>query len=108
MANGIKVTDDTFQKEVMEADQPVLVDFWASWCGPCKMVAPIVEKIAEEFEGKAKIGKFNVENNKEIPTQYKISGIPTLMIFNEGELVEKFVGVRPYDDLASALKKYTE
>lgn len=108
MAEEIKVNDDNFSEEVLEADKPVLVDFWASWCQPCKMVAPIVEKIANNFEGEVKVAKYNMEENGDQADEYGISGIPTLIIFDQGEVAQKFVGVKPYNVLAEALEEFTQ
>lgn len=108
MAEETKVNDDNFSEEVLEADKPVLVDFWASWCQPCKMVAPIVEKIAKNFEGQVKVAKYNMEENGDQADEYGISGIPTLIIFDQGEVAQKFVGVKPYNVLAEALEEFSE
>ncbi len=83
----IEITDANFQKEVIESTVPVLVDFWAVWCGPCKMIAPVVEEIASEYQGKLKVGKFDVDNNPEMPMKFGIRSIPTLMIFKGGKVV---------------------
>lgn len=86
------ISDSTFETVVLQSDKPVLVDFWAEWCGPCKMVAPSLDEAAETYEGKIQITKFNVDENKEIPAKYGIRGIPTLMIFKNGELAATKVG----------------
>ena len=83
MGNILELTKENFDKEVIQSDKPVLVDFWAAWCGPCRMVAPIIEQVAEEFQGKAKVAKVNVDEQSELAQQYKIMSIPTLIIFNE-------------------------
>ena len=88
----IQLSDDKFEADVINAEGPVLVDFWAEWCGPCKMIAPILEEVATEFDGKLTVGKLNVDENNETPPKYGIRGIPTLMIFNEGQLVDTKVG----------------
>jgi thioredoxin 1 len=90
-----EVTDATWATEVLGSDKPVLVDFWAAWCGPCRMIAPAVETVAEKFQGKAKVVKVNVDENAEIPSTYGIKGIPTLMLFKNGQLVDSHVGVPP-------------
>jgi thioredoxin 1 len=84
MSHIIHLSDDTFQKEVIESDIPVLVDYWAEWCGPCKMIAPILDNLVSEYDGKLKIAKLNIDENPQIPTKFGIRGIPTLMIFKDG------------------------
>ena len=84
MSNIIHLSDDTFQKEVIESSIPVLVDYWAEWCGPCKMIAPILDDLVSEYDGKLKIAKLNIDENPETPTKFGIRGIPTLMIFKDG------------------------
>ena len=86
------LTDSTFEQEVLQSDQPVLVDYWAEWCGPCKMIAPILDEIAKEYEGKLKITKLNIDENPETPPKYGIRGIPTLMIFKSGDVRSTKVG----------------
>ena len=96
MANTFEVTDSTFLDEVVNSDTPVVVDFWAEWCGPCKMIAPIVEELAGEYEGKVKFAKMDVDSNPQTPMQFGIRGIPTLLIFNGGETpVDQVVGALP-------------
>ncbi|MBU4345954.1 MAG: thioredoxin [Candidatus Omnitrophica bacterium] len=87
------LTDDNFKKEVLESDELVLVDFWATWCGPCKMIAPILEDLAQDYDKKIKIGKLNVEDNSKIASQYGIMSIPTLMLFKKGKVIEQVAGV---------------
>ncbi|MBE0564401.1 MAG: thioredoxin [Krumholzibacteria bacterium] len=103
MANVMQFDSKNFQAEVIKSDQPVLVDFWAPWCGPCKMIGPIVEDLAKQYAGKAKVGKVNVDDNQELAGQFGIRGIPTVMLFKGGEVVGSFVGLRSKEDLASAL-----
>jgi len=91
----ITFTDDNFETEVLQSDKPVLVDFWAVWCGPCKMIAPIVEELAGEFEGKAKIGKLDVDNNQESAIKYGVRSIPTVLIFKGGSVVDTIIGAVP-------------
>lgn len=103
MANVMEFNGDNFDSEVVKSDVPVLVDFWAPWCGPCKMIGPIIEELAGEFGDKVKIGKVNVDNNQDLAAKFGIRGIPTVMLFKGGESVNSFVGVRPKEDLAAAL-----
>ena len=103
MANVMEFNTDNFETEVVQSDVPVLVDFWAPWCGPCKMIGPIIEELAGEFDGKVKIGKVNVDNNQQLAANFGIKGIPTVMLFKGGEQINSFVGVRPKEDLAAAL-----
>jgi len=97
MATGrtIEVTDESFADEVLESEVPVLVDYWAPWCGPCRMVAPVLEKVADEYDGRLKICKLNVDENREIATQHRIMSIPTMSLFKDGELVDQIMGVTP-------------
>jgi thioredoxin 1 len=95
--------DSNFKDEVLQSDVPVLVDFWAEWCGPCRMIGPMIEELSSEYEGKAKIGKMNVDENANTPGEYGIRSIPTLLIFKGGNLVDKVVGVVPKHDLASKI-----
>ena len=91
----ITFTDDNFETEVLKSDKPVLVDFWAVWCGPCKMIAPIVEELAGEYEGKAKVGKLDVDNNQESAIKYGVRSIPTVLIFKGGKVVDTIIGAVP-------------
>jgi thioredoxin 1 len=97
------VTDDTFETEVLQAQSPVLVDYWAEWCGPCKAIAPTLEEVAKEYSGKLKVAKVNVDENQEIPKKYGIRGIPTLMLFKNGEMVETKVGALSKSQLTAFL-----
>ena len=102
--NTLEFTDENFATEVLESDQPVLVDFWAEWCGPCKMLAPTIDELAEDFAGKAKVGKVETDNNKDVAMKYGISALPTVLIFKGGEVKETIVGLRGKADLAQALE----
>ena len=95
MAHPVDITDATFEDEVVKSDTPVVVDFWAEWCGPCKMIAPLVEELAGEYDGKVKFTKLDVDSNPQTPMQFGIRGIPTLLIFNDGKPVGQVVGAVP-------------
>ncbi len=103
MANVMHFDHGNFDTEVMKSDVPVLVDFWAPWCGPCKAIGPIVEELAGEFGATAKIGKINVDDNQDLAGKFGIRGIPTVMIFKGGEVANTFVGLRSKEDLREAL-----
>ena len=98
------LTEKNFEKEVLKSDKPVLVDFWATWCGPCRMLAPTIAKIAEEQEGVIKVGKIDVEDEPELAAKYGIASIPTLMVFKNGEVVKSSVGVQPKPMIEAMLK----
>ena len=108
MSNTNPVTDASFKEEVLESNIPVLVDFWAPWCGPCRMVAPVVEDISKQYEGQVKVVKLNTDENPNVASQYGIRSIPTLMIFKGGERVDMVVGAVPKTTLANTLEKYIE
>ncbi len=102
------ITESTFAAEVLEAGQPVLVDFWAPWCAPCKAMAPVLKEIAAHFGKRLKICKLNTDESMQIPAQYGIRGIPTLILFKEGEVMERIVGVRPRQFLEETIEQYLE
>ena len=101
---ALEITDANFQEVVLNSDKPVLVDFWATWCGPCRTISPIIDELATELEGKAVVGKVNVDDNSEIPQNYGIRNIPTLLVFKNGELVDKMVGVVPKSQMSEKLE----
>lgn len=102
-ANVKEFTDGNFSAEVLASDQPVLVDFWAEWCMPCRMLTPTIEKLADSFAGKAKVGKVNTDNAREIAVKYGINAIPTVILFNKGQVVQKFTGLQQEAVYAGAL-----
>jgi thioredoxin 1 len=102
---ALEITDSNFEEVVLKSDKPVLVDFWAEWCGPCRMVGPVVEELAKEYEGKAIIGKVNVDNNPGISMKFGIRTIPALLYFMDGEIVDKQIGAVPKSVLAEKLMK---
>ncbi|HSW02836.1 MAG TPA: thioredoxin [Sedimentisphaerales bacterium] len=108
--NTIDVTDDSFASEVLGSDVPVLVDYWAPWCGPCRMAAPVLEKIAGEYDGRLKVCKVNIDDNREIAMQYRIMSIPTMLLFKDGEMVDQITGVAPNfeSDLKRKIEPYVE
>ena len=101
----VQLTDATFDAEVIKSDTPVLVDFWASWCAPCKAIAPVVDGLAESFAGKVKIAKLNVDENPATPGQFGVRGIPTLILFKDGQVVDQLVGAVPKNQLESLINK---
>jgi thioredoxin 1 len=103
--NLVAVTDDTFKTEILESGQPVFVDFWASWCGPFRMIGPIFEELANQYAGKVKFAKVNVDENPKTPANYGVRGIPTLILFKEGKVFDQVVGAVPKNQLENVLKK---
>jgi thioredoxin 1 len=104
--NVLEFTDQSFEQEVLKSDKPVLVDFWAVWCGPCRMIAPTVEALANEYQGKAKVGKMNVDENQGTPGKYNIRGIPTLLLFKNGEVQDQVVGAASRETIENIIKKH--
>ena len=100
----LTITQQNFEQEVLLAKEPVLVDFWATWCGPCRMLAPVIEEIANEYAGKVKVGKVNVDDERELALEYGVSSIPTVMVFQNGEVKETSVGYRPKEEVEQLLK----
>ncbi len=103
--NVIEITDDNFEAEVKNSDLPVLLDFWAEWCMPCKMLAPVIDEIATEFAGKIKVGKLDTDSAREAALEFGISAIPTVIIFNKGEVAQRFVGLQQKADLTTAINE---
>ena len=108
MGNAIEITDSNFETEVISSDIPVLIDFWAVWCGPCKMVAPVVEDVAGEYVGKLKVGKLDVDNNRQTAMNYGIRSIPTLLVFKDGKVVEQIVGAVSKSHLIDKIEPHLE
>jgi thioredoxin 1 len=105
MAKPVEITDTNFEQEVLKSDVPVLIDFWAVWCGPCKVIAPVVEEIAGEYEGKLKVGKLHVDNNPQVAVKYGIRSIPTLLIFNNGEVSDQLIGALPKAQIVDRVER---
>jgi thioredoxin 1 len=104
--NIVEITDQSFEQEVLQSDTPVLVDFWAVWCGPCRMIAPIVEALANTYAGKAKFVKVNVDENQSTPAKYNVRGIPTLLLFKSGQVQEQLVGAASRETIENLIKKH--
>jgi thioredoxin 1 len=102
----LQFTDQNFEAEVLKSDKPVLVDFWAAWCAPCRMVAPALEAIAEEYADRVKVGKLNVDENQSVTSRYQIRSIPTLLVFKSGDVREQSIGVTSKDVIAKLLERY--
>jgi thioredoxin 1 len=105
MSKALPLSDDDFPKEVVESGLPVLVDFWATWCGPCQTMGPIIDNLADEYDGKVKVMKLNVDSNPLVPSKFGIRGIPTLILFNKGEVVDRIVGAVPKTQVDNLIKK---
>ena len=103
--NIVNATESNFNTEVLSSAQPVLVDFWAEWCGPCKMIAPVLEELATEYGGKVKIAKVNIDENQNLAAQYRVTAIPTLLVFKGGQVMEQMVGAKSKRDLKASLDK---
>lgn len=101
----VKLTKDNYEQEVIKSDIPVIVDFWAQWCGPCRTVAPIMDELAEKYNGKVKIGKVNVDEESEVAAKYRIMSIPTIMVFKGGQIAEKVIGARSKDEFEKMIDK---
>ncbi|MGE5614018.1 MAG: thioredoxin [Bacillota bacterium] len=101
----VHLTKDNFDRIVYDSDKPVIVDFWAPWCGPCRMVAPVMEQLAQEYDGKAVIGKVNVDDESELAAKFRIMSIPTVIMFKDGKVIEKIIGARPKSDFAELLDR---
>ncbi len=105
MSEPLELTDDNFEQEVLKSEVPVLVDFWATWCGPCKMISPILDEIAKEYAGRLKVGKLNVESNGNTPIKYGIMSIPSLLFFKNGQVIEQLSGAMPKKSYVEKLEK---
>ena len=101
----LELSDDNFDEQVLKSDKPVLVDFWAEWCMPCRMLAPTIEELANEFAGRVKVGKIDTDANRDVSVKFGISAIPTIILFKDGEVLRKFVGVTPKQEFAAELEK---
>ncbi|MCD4687377.1 MAG: thioredoxin [Anaerolineae bacterium] len=107
-AKTFVVTHETWEEEVLKSDKPVLIDFWAEWCGPCKMIAPLVSQLAEKYDGQLRVGKVDADENQELLMSYGIMGIPTLMVFKGGEIVERIVGYMPLPALDAKIRVHLD
>jgi len=103
MSKGIELTEANFESEVLKSAQPVLVDFWAEWCGPCRMMNPIIDELVDSYQGKVKVGKVDVDKNPNLAAQYGIQGVPSFLIFQKGEMVKQMVGAQPKDKMSAEI-----
>ena len=103
---ALEITDSNFEETVLKSDKPVMVDFWAAWCGPCRMVGPIIDELSEEYDGKAIIGKIDIDSNQQYAAQFGVRNIPTVLVFKDGELVDRKVGVSSKNDYAQATTNF--
>ena len=103
--NTLEFSDETFDNDVLNSDKPVLVDFWAEWCGPCKALAPLIDELATDYSGRIKVGKVDTDANREVSVRFSVSAIPTVILFSNGEIVEKFIGLRSKKDFQTALDR---
>ena len=101
----VSVTDNDFADQVLQSDRPVLVDFWAEWCGPCRVLGPVIESLSQDYEGRVKVAKVDVDSNQQVAMQYGIRSIPTVMLFDKGQIVDTIIGVRPKSDYEKSLKR---
>lgn len=101
----IILTKENFEEEVLKADKPVLIDFWATWCGPCRMLSPVIEEIAKEYDGKVKVGKVNVDEQPELASAFRVASIPTVVVMKDGEVTNTSVGFRPKEQIVALLQK---
>ena len=101
----VAVTDNDFADQVLQSDTPVLVDFWAEWCGPCRVLGPVIESLSHEYDGQVKVAKVDVDSNQQVAMQYGIRSIPTVMLFDKGQIVDTIVGVRPKSDYETSIRK---
>jgi thioredoxin 1 len=107
MANEkiLTLSNDIFEQEVVKSDKPVLIDFWATWCGPCSAVAPVIDQLADKFDGRVKVAKVNVDEQSELASRFRIMSIPTVMLFKNGQVAEKLIGARSYEEFSQLLEK---